>query len=291
MRALLVHNPQAGSGRPSGKALLAALDAAGFSTTYCSVKSDDLDAALAQPADIVIAAGGDGTVAKIARKLKDRKTLVAILPFGTANNIARCLGIEGDPDSLMKALRDAPVARLDIGLAVGPWGSRRFVEAVGWGAIAKSVDREDTGVSKQARIERGRAAFAKTIAAYEARRFVFTADDEAFEEDLIFVEALNLGMTGPRMIIGPTAQPGDQLLDIVYLPAERRQEMLDWLADGPDDRPAPLTIRKARKATLRWTEGPLRVDDQVFDPPELSSNIIVALEPDGLRVCVPARQD
>jgi diacylglycerol kinase (ATP) len=290
MRALLVHNPQAGSGRPSGKELLAALDAAGFSTTYCSVKSDDLDAALDQPADIVIAAGGDGTVAKIARKLKDRKTLVAILPFGTANNIARCLGIEGDPDSLIKTLRGAPVARLDIGLAVGPWGSRRFVEAVGWGAIAKSVDREDPRLPKQARIERGRDAFAKIVAAYEARRFVFTADDEAFEEDLIFVEALNLGMTGPRMIIGPTAQPGDQLLDIVYLPAARRQAMLDWLADGPDDRPAPLTIRKARKATLRWTDGPLRVDDQVFDAPELASNIIVELEPDGLRVCVPAQQ-
>jgi diacylglycerol kinase (ATP) len=290
MRALLVHNPQAGSGRPSGNELLAALDAAGFSTTYCSVKSDDLDAALAQPADIVIAAGGDGTVAKIARKLKDRKTLVAILPFGTANNIARCLGIAGDPESLVKALRGAPVARLDIGLAVGPWGTRRFVEAVGWGAIAKSVDREDPRLPKQTRIERGRAAFAKTVADYKARRFAFTADDEAFEEDLIFVEALNLGMTGPRMIIGPTAQPGDQLLDIVYLPAERRQEMLDWLADGPDDRPAPLTIRKARKATLRWTDGPLRVDDQVFDAPELASNIIVELEPNGLRVCVPAHQ-
>jgi diacylglycerol kinase (ATP) len=290
MRALLVHNPQAGSGRPSGNELLAALDAAGFSATYCSVKSDDLDAALAQPADIVIAAGGDGTVAKIARKLKDRKTLVAILPFGTANNIARCLGIAGDPESLVKALRGAPVARLDIGLAVGPWGTRRFVEAVGWGAIAKSVDREDPRLPKQTRIERGRAAFAKTVADYKARRFVFTADDEAFEEDLIFVEALNLGMTGPRMIIGPTAQPGDQLLDIVYLPAERRQEMLDWLADGPDDRPAPLTIRKARKATLRWTDGPLRVDDQVFDAPELASNIIVELEPNGLRVCVPAHQ-
>jgi diacylglycerol kinase (ATP) len=143
---------------------------------------------------------------------------------------------------------------------------------------------------KQTRIERGRAAFAKTVADYKARRFVFTADDEAIEDDLIFVEALNLGMTGPRMIIGPTAQPGDQLLDIVYLPAVRRQQMLDWLADGPDDRPAPLTIRKARKATLRWTDGPLRVDDQVFDAPELASNIIVELEPDGLRVCVPAKQ-
>ena len=290
MRALLVHNPKAGSGRPNGDELLAALDAAGFSTTYCSVKNGDLDQALAQPADIVIVAGGDGTVAKIARSLTDRKTLVAILPFGTANNIARCLGIEGDPDTLIKALRGAPVERLDIGLAVGPWGSRRFVEAVGWGAIAKAVDRDDPGLPKQTRIERGRAAFAKTVAGYEARRFAFTADGEVFEDDVIFIEALNLGMTGPRMIIGPTAQPNDQLLDIVCLRADRRQEMLDWLADGPDDRPAPLTIRKARKATLSWKDGPLRVDDQVFDAPELPCNIIVELEPDGLRVCVPARQ-
>jgi diacylglycerol kinase (ATP) len=290
MRALLVHNPSAGSGRPSGEELLAALDAAGFSTTYCSTKNGRLDEALAQPADIVIVAGGDGTVAKIARGLKDRKTLVAILPFGTANNIARSLGIAGEPGMLIDALRGAPVKRLDIGLAVGPWGSRHFVEAVGWGAIAKAVDRGDPRLPKQTRIERGRAAFAKIVADYQARRFHFTADGEEIEDDLIFIEALNLGMTGPRMIIGPTAQPGDQLLDMVYLPAERRQEMLDWLAEDPDDRPAPLTIRKARKATLSWKDGPLRVDDQVFDAPELPSNIIVELEPDGLRVCVPAHQ-
>ena len=290
MRALLVHNPKAGSGRPSGDELLAALDAAGFSTTYCSTKTEDVDQALAQPADIVIVAGGDGTVAKIARSLNDRKTLVAILPLGTANNIARCLGIAGEPGALIKALRDAPVERLDIGLAVGPWGTRRFVEAVGWGALAKAVDRDIDGASKQTRIERGRASFANIVADYPAKRLSFTADGETFEDELIFFEVLNLGMTGPRMIIGPTAQPGDQLLDIVSLPAERRQDMLDWLADGPDDRPAPLTIRKARKATLSWTDGPLRVDDQVFDAPELPNNIIVELEPDSLRVCVPAHQ-
>ena len=190
----------------------------------------------AQPADIVIVAGGDGTVAKIARSLKDRKTLVAILPFGTANNIARCLGIAGEPGGLIKALRGAPVERLDIGLAVGPWGSRRFVEAVGWGALAKAVDREHRlAPSKQARIERGRAVLRQDRGGVsQARRFaIHRGRRGASRTTSIFVEVLNLGMTGPRMIIGPTAQPGDQLLDIVYLPAERGQEMLDWLAEGP----------------------------------------------------------
>ena len=157
MRALLVHNPTAGSGRPTGDELLEARDKAGFSTTYCSTKNGDLEEALAQPADMVIVAGGDGTVAKVARALEDRKTLVAILPFGTANNIAHCLGIAGKPRELIAALRGAPVKRLDIGLAVGPWGTRHFVESVGWGALAKAVDREDPKLGKGERIERGRA--------------------------------------------------------------------------------------------------------------------------------------
>lgn len=287
MRALLVHNPSAGSGRPTGEELLAALDRAGFSATYCSTKNGDLEEALAQPADIVIVAGGDGTVAKIARTLNDRKTLVAILPFGTANNIARCLGIAGEPEDLIKTLRGAPVERLDIGLAVGPWGTRHFVEAVGWGALAKAVDREDPKVSKQERIERGRAAFAKAIAKAEPKRFGIVADGDEIEEDFLIVEAINLGMTGPRLVLDPTAKPGDRLLDLVYLTAAGRQQMLDWLRNGNEDEGPPLHSRRARKVTLTWNEGPLRIDDEVLDAPELASNIIVEIEPEGLRVCVP----
>jgi diacylglycerol kinase (ATP) len=290
MRALLVHNPTAGSGRPTGEELLAALDAAGFSTTYCSTKNGGLEDALGQPADIVIAAGGDGTVAKIARTLNDRKTLLAILPFGTANNIARCLGIAGDAERLIKALRGAPVERLDIGIAVGPWGTRHFVESVGWGALAEAVERSAPKLPTPERVEKGREAFAKILAKAEPKRVTFVADGADIEGDFIFVEVLNIGMTGPRMLISPAAEPGDQLLDVVYLTAGRRQEMLDWLNTDPDDRPPPLDARKARKVTLIWKDGPLRVDDQVFTQPELPSNIIIALEPSGLRVCVPADQ-
>jgi hypothetical protein len=56
MWTLLAHNPNVGSG-PSGEELLAALDAEGFSTTYCSSKNGKLDEVLGQPAHIVIVAG------------------------------------------------------------------------------------------------------------------------------------------------------------------------------------------------------------------------------------------
>ena len=73
---------------------------AGLPTTYQSIKDKDFKAALGENWDLVLVAGGDGTVAKVARCLVDRdiahRIPIAILPVGTANNIARSLGIEGE---------------------------------------------------------------------------------------------------------------------------------------------------------------------------------------------------
>lgn len=288
MRALLVHNPTSGSGRPSDKALLAALDEAGFSTSYYSTKEDAYKSALAQPADIIIIAGGDGTVGKVTRGIEDRNTLVGILPIGTANNVARCMGIFGEPEQLIAGLRGAPVKRLDMGIAAGPWGTRHFLESVGWGAFAEAVTPDgERKAPKEERIQKGRRVFAETLGKATPKHFTVTADGNEIEEDFIFVEVLNLGMTGPRMLISPSAETGDQLLDVVYLTDARRQDMIDWLESGDHERPPPVQVCKARKVTFHWDEGPLRVDDNVFSEPKLPSNIILELERESLRICVP----
>ena len=92
------------------------------------------------------------------------------------------------------------------------------------------------------------------------------------------------------MLISPSALPGDQKLDIVYLPVERKQVLIDWLRAKPDHKPIPLQELKAKKATLAWREGPLRIDDEVFDAPESPSQVHIEIEPDGLQVLVPSRE-
>jgi diacylglycerol kinase (ATP) len=292
MRALLVHNPTAGSGRHTRDELLGYLGKAGFSARYLSSKEDAYKAALAEgEAEIVIVAGGDGTVAKVARNMPNRKMRLALLPMGTANNVARCLAIEGEVAELIARLRDAPESRLDVGCATGPWGKWKFLESVGWGALAKVVD---TGVSekydeehREKKIARGRELFAEILEAAEPSHVSFEIDGHTMEGEFVFVEILNIGVTGPRVMISPSAQPGDGLLDIVFLPAARKQEMIDWLCSSPDDTPIPLTEIKAKTATLHWREGPLRIDDEVFDAPEEDADVVVEIEPHGLHVCVP----
>jgi diacylglycerol kinase (ATP) len=288
MRALLVHNPTAGSGRLSRDALLSLLDRAGFETRYYSSKDDAYKDALSDAdADFVIVAGGDGTVGKVAGAAQNRAIPLAILPLGTANNVARSLKIEGEVEALVARLATAPRERLDVGCATGPWGQQYFLESVGWGALAKVVDVGVSAESKDDKIARGRALFAEILEAATPSHVCLDVDGHRIEGDFVFVEILNIGMTGPRVLISPSAKPGDQLLDIVYLPAAHRQEMIDWLKREPDGTPIPLDEIKGRKVTLVWTDGPLRVDDEVFDAPDLPSQVHIEIEPEGFSVCVP----
>ena len=105
------------------------LKAAGFRPKYQSSK-DGYRQTLRKRWDLVIVAGGDGTVARVARRLRNRDIPLAILPIGTANNIARALGLNGDIDSLISHLRMSKPKRLDIGVARCHTGTAAMSEPI-----------------------------------------------------------------------------------------------------------------------------------------------------------------
>jgi diacylglycerol kinase family enzyme len=291
MRVLLVHNPDSGAELPTAEHLMDWLESAGHQPVYVYSRADDIEAQLAQDAELIVLAGGDGTVARIARKLPDRSVPVAILPIGTANNIARSLGIEGGAEELIAGLAEAPMAGLDIGRAVGPWGTSRFIEGLGFGALAEAIVNDGTPKPPMPqRIEKGREAFAKALIETKPARYHVVADGKEIDAECVFLEVLNLGMTGPRVMIGPSAEPGDQLLDVVYLPTDRLPAMLGWLK-APEHRPPPVEVRKAREVTMRWESGRLRIDDETFNEPATPCEIAIGVEPESLRVRVPQREN
>jgi diacylglycerol kinase family enzyme len=63
MRALLLHNPSAGTGAHSAESLSKAVSKAGYSVTYCPTKEGLYKDALKQDTDLLVIAGGDGTIA------------------------------------------------------------------------------------------------------------------------------------------------------------------------------------------------------------------------------------
>src|SRR5688572_6478470 len=116
MRVTLVHNPSAGDADHSEQQLAELVRAAGHEVIHHSSKASGLEEALAEPADLVLVAGGDGTVAKVARKLVQKDVLMAILPLGRSNNIARALGIDprSTPEAQLAGLETFIERKLDV---------------------------------------------------------------------------------------------------------------------------------------------------------------------------------
>jgi diacylglycerol kinase (ATP) len=126
MRITLVHNPKAGHGTHKKKDLVNALAKFGHHVIYQSTEKSNYKEALETSTDLVIAAGGDGTIEKIASRLVDSGTPLTVLPLGTANNLARSLGFAASAQEIIARLQGGKERAFDVGLARGPWGERFF---------------------------------------------------------------------------------------------------------------------------------------------------------------------
>ena len=287
MHAVLIHNPTAGTGSHAAEAVLGLLREAGYSVTECSTKERAYKAALRRPADLILVAGGDGTVTRVVRGLRSENARLAILPLGTANNIARSLGIEGDAEAILHCITCNKTKPLDVGVVSGPWGSRRFVEAVGVGLLADWMQGVSNKPAAHERTKLGRESLKKVLADYAPRRRTVTIDGEEIAREALSLEIMNGRFVGPALSIGPLSEPGDHRLDVMYLPPENRQQMLDWL-DNPERSGSPFVVRQGKKVALQWDAGALHIDDKTYGPNPSPVLIKAKIKPMGVQVCTPS---
>lgn len=88
---------------------------------------------------MVVAAGGDGTIAEVANGLLGSPARLGIIPLGTANVLAHELALPFAPRAVAAALAFGRTRTLWPGLAQGPDGTRLFVQMLGVGFDAYVV--------------------------------------------------------------------------------------------------------------------------------------------------------
>jgi diacylglycerol kinase family enzyme len=290
MKITLVYNPSAGDGQDPKKLVRLIADA-GHEVRYASVKSD-WKKLLDKQADLVVAAGGDGTIRRVVLAAAGHGLPFAAIPTGTANNIAKTIGVLGSAEELIEGWTSSPRHRhpLDLGEVKAPWGRERFVEGVGGGVVADLIDREDEIAADATllghEMDRALHLLGELVREAKPRRWKLVADGKDLSGDYFGVEVLNIRFVGPNLPLAAAAYPGDGLLDVVRLGEADREPLMDYLENRKDLASGKLPkfrVTRARKveitapARTRW-----RLDDELWpsgQPPAKAAKLMVRCLP------------
>jgi diacylglycerol kinase family enzyme len=287
MRAILCHNPKSGDADHSKTELAALLNSAGIEYVYCNIKSDDFPRLLREPADLIIAAGGDGAVAGVVKSMPDRDVPLAILPLGTANNIARSFQItEATPD-LVRSWDLNRSKALDVGIVAGSWGERPFVEAVGLGVLPQLIQRKKGNGEPTAKVGEGRDALREHVAEADAMDVTVSIDGTVITtDDILAIEVLNIAYTGPRLPLLEDPEKPRGTLGVAVIRRKERTAMMSWL-NAPHSGRAPFAQYMGRRIELSWRAAPLRIDDAVVDLPPSPQRAVAEIDGRSVKVLVP----
>jgi diacylglycerol kinase (ATP) len=283
MRITVFHNTKAGSGGFAREDLIDPLLSAGHAAAYKSTRDRDFERALANPGDVALVAGGDGTVRSVARHLIGRGIPIALVSLGTANNIAKALGLSESAETAISNLATATRIRFDVGIARGAWGETHFLEGVGLGLFSvtmclaqsrkgnrrKRDDHHDLGLTRDLRY------LSAVLARMKPQGWQIEADGRDLSGEYYLCEAMNIASIGPNLRLAPGADPTDGLLDLVLAAEGDRPRLRQYLAAriAGHDAELHLPTHRVKRLTMTAAGAHVHVDDLLESPHEKPSAV------------------
>lgn len=243
-------------------------------------------AAVARGCELVLAAGGDGTVSEVAEALVGTSVPLGIIPVGTANVFARELGLPLTLDEACALFAGDYATTTVDAMKVG---EQYFVLQIGVGLDALMI--RDTERAAKRRF--GRAAYlwtaAKQLAGFQPQRFTIMADDKRIRPRASQVLIANGGVLGvPPLTWGPHIRPNDGKIDVCVVSA---RTLLDYLGLiwhtllGQQHRDRNVRYLAAERLIVVSADKPLPVqaDGEIIGETPLRIEVV----PRALRVIAP----
>jgi diacylglycerol kinase (ATP) len=271
----LFHNPTAGDEEHSKKKLTRAIESHGFECRYSSTKEKGWEE-LEPEAEFIVLAGGDGTVRKVAAQLLNRKLLekkypIALLPLGTANNVARTLGLNGNAEELGESWWKGKTKDFDIGIIHGLDEPAFFLESFGYGLFPRLMkeikgrkeELEEKNLSPEEELQLVLEVLHDLIQEYEPKEFKLEIDGEDHSGQYLLVEIMNTRSIGPTLELAPKADPGDGFFEVVMITEKQRTILLEYLQKKRKGSKAPFACPtlKAQKITITCEGVHAHMDD------------------------------
>lgn len=254
MLIAVVFNPGAGDRSIDADELVETLVGAGHQVECWSTNATDWQRALAGQHELVVAAGGDGTVRKVFTGLAGSSRVSTIVPLGTANNVARTLGLRlDDPLRVIDGWAKGSTADFDVPAVEIAGECTRVVEGLVGGLFASFVTRGHHELPETSTTEQLWDLFADVMADTPARSWRIEVDGAPSTVEAIGVHVMNVRHTGPVVPIAPDAEPHDGMLDVVTIRPSDVAALDEYVQARRRGRPEafpPLDWRRGRRVRL-----------------------------------------
>jgi diacylglycerol kinase family enzyme len=282
-------NEDAGRGL-SGQDLRKLVERAGHTVAGVSKRYDEGSPVPDGNPDLVVAAGGDGTVATVAGIASRTSATMAILPLGTANNIATTLGLHAPVPELIASWSTARRVPFDLGFARSASKEWLVVEGVGGGLMPAGIERAQSesehrdDIPPAAEVAAAVRSFHDTLVDLEPHPWTLVLDGQEMSDAFLLVEVLNIRSIGPNLVFAPDASPSDGYFDIIMAQRRHRTELLTYLADRAEGRDTRLALprRQGREVVIAGCQA-LHIDDERVDTRELGP-ITIRIEPAAIHM-------
>ena len=287
MRALALINTSSRRGAEEGGAALDALRAGGAELVQPPVGTrEDIDAAIRASigtVDLIVLGGGDGTMNAAAAALLETQIPFAVLPLGTANDLARVLGIPADPIQAAKVALAGRRNRIDLGRA----NDHLFFNIATIGLSARLARAMD----KQTKKRFGALAYPLTVARIGLGRpfhATIRSDQGNLELDAIQIAVGNGRYHGGGIVVHEAAAIDDRLLHLYALAPQSVGSLLaklPWLLRGRHEITSGVETLTATAFDVTTSEPlPVNTDGELTTHTPVRFSVI----PEAVEVCVPA---
>jgi diacylglycerol kinase (ATP) len=246
-------------------------------------KADDVllltEKAIRLKADIVLAAGGDGTINQIASRLVNTGIILGIIPLGSGNGFARHFKIPMNTVNAIKQLPNYKVKEVDT-----VWVNNHCmvnIAGVGFDAHISTAFANNT--------KRGLQGYVKTIIRhlnYKSRFYeLYKNEQKVWEGNAFMIGVANATQWGNNVVLHPGAKPDDGLFNVLVL---KKFTPMDFILIFKNLLEARLHTNKNMEVfagtdfTIRRLEdGPVHVDGE---PLWLGKEININIEPLSLKI-------
>jgi diacylglycerol kinase (ATP) len=228
-RAAVIVNPiKVGDGVAFRRKATRALAVRGYEDPlWLETREDDAGNAMAKLAienesDLVLVAGGDGTVRVVCAALAGTGIPVGVIPAGTGNLLARNLRIPLDMEDALEQVLDGRDRRIDLVKVYGDGlDTDRFAVMAGLGLDAAIISDAPPHLKAQIGWTAYLVSAAKNINHPSVRIRITLDDQPPLERRARTVVIGNVGMLQANIPLLPDARPDDGLIDVVVIAPRR----------------------------------------------------------------------